>query len=90
MHVLGAFAAVRLALLKKTKERVVFKIFEIKDLIKKDRRKSILSEIEILKNSSHPNIIKLLSCLATDEQIILIFEYNCSISIDFAIKLQKN
>jgi len=66
-YVLGAFAAVRLALIKKTKKRVVFKIFEKKDLIKSIRRSSILSEIEILKNSSHPNIIKLISCLDTSE-----------------------
>jgi len=61
----GAFAAVRLALHKKSRKRVVFKIFEKKDLRKEDRRESILSEIEILRNSDHPNIIKLLSFLDT-------------------------
>ncbi len=86
----GAFAKVCLALDKKAKTRVVFKIFEKENLLSNDRRKSILSEIGILRNSSHPNIIQLLSCLETKLQVILMFEYNCAISMDFAIKLQKN
>ena len=61
----GAFAKVIMALDKKAKTRVVFKIFEKENLLSKDRRKSILSEIGILRNSSHPNIIQLLSCLET-------------------------
>jgi len=60
----GAFAKVCLAMDKKTKERVVFKRFDKKSLMDDmSRRKSILSEIGILMNSKHPNIIQLLTCL---------------------------
>ena len=55
--------------------------------MEKSRRKSILSEIGILKNSEHPNIIKLISCIETHTEIILIFEYSCAVSMDFAIKM---
>jgi len=62
-YFLGAFAKVCLALDKKKKERVVWKIFEKIDLMDSSRRKNILNEIGILKNYQHPNICKLISCI---------------------------
>ena len=56
-----------MALIKKSRTKVVMKIFEKENLVKKDRRKAMLSEIGILKNSNHPNIIKYLECVTTND-----------------------
>jgi serine/threonine protein kinase len=85
----GAFAKVCLALDKRARTRVVFKIFE-KSALGGEERESILNEIRILRTSEHRNIIRLLSALEDRLRLILVFEYNSAISLDFAQKLQRN
>ena len=59
-----------------TKEKVSIKIINKEKLVKKEQKKrSLLTEILLLKKMKHRNVIKLYEIIKTHEKIYLIMEY---------------
>ena len=56
------------------------------DQIKEDRKGSIKTEINLLKNIEHPKIVKYLDCIQTDEYLNIVLEYMENGSLDSLIK----
>jgi serine/threonine protein kinase len=69
----GAYSIVKLATNKKTKEKVAVKIVKVVDLSKEDKL-SLGTEIEILKELKHPNIITLYETYRSDDDVYIVTE----------------
>lgn len=69
----GAYSIVRLATNKKTKEKVAVKIVKVGNLSKEDKL-SLGTEIEILKELKHPNIITLYETYRSDDDVYIVTE----------------
>ena len=72
----GKFGLVKLGINKETKKQVAIKIMAKKDMDKSDLELA-KTEIDILKISQHPNIIKLYDIYENENYIYIIMEY-CS------------
>ena len=72
----GKFGLVKLGINKETKKQVAIKIMAKKDMDKSDLELA-KTEIDILKISQHPNIIKLYDMYENENYIYIIMEY-CS------------
>ncbi|XP_048501575.1 serine/threonine-protein kinase ATG1a isoform X2 [Beta vulgaris subsp. vulgaris] len=66
----GSFAVVW-----KSKHRVLGTEFAIKEIDKKHFNENLRKEISILRNITHPNIIRLFEAIETEERIFLVLEY---------------
>lgn len=66
----GSFAVVW-----RSKHRVLGTEFAIKEIDKKHLNDNLKKEISILRNISHPNIIRLYEAIETEERIFLVLEY---------------
>ena len=55
----GAYAVVRIAVLKEMREKVALKIYKKSKLMDPNRRKSVKREIKLLKNMANQHIIRL-------------------------------
>ena len=71
----GSFSKVKLAINKITKEKVAIKIIDKKFILKKNNSERIKREISILKNTSHPNIIKVIETIEDTNKFYFIMEY---------------
>ena len=71
----GTFSTVKLGIKKSTRERVAIKILEKSKIINKDDLQRVKREINILKNFSHKNIIKIHEILQDTEKHYFIMEY---------------
>ena len=54
----GAYAVVKEAQYKFSEGLIAIKSYEKRKMVSKTRQKSVKREIQLLKNLSHPNIIK--------------------------------
>lgn len=71
----GHFAQVRKAKNKKTQELVAIKFIDKKQIISDEHQlTSLFSEINIMKNLNHPNIVRLYDVYETDKYLCLIME----------------
>ena len=71
----GTFGKVKLAIHKKTGEKVAIKILEKSKIQDKGDRERISREIHILKIIRHPNIVQLYEIFEDEEKLYLIMEY---------------
>jgi len=69
----GAFSVVKLAINKKTKEKVAIKVID-RSNVGKDYEKNLLMEMEILQRVHHPNIIQLHEMIEEDNKIYFAME----------------
>lgn len=69
----GAFSVVKLAVNKKTKEKVAIKVIDRAN-VGKDYEKNLLMEMEILQRVHHPNIIQLHEMIEEDNKIYFAME----------------
>src|SRR3989338_1070914 len=69
----GAFSVVRLAVNRKTKEKVAIKIIEKKN-IGKEFEKNLRMEVAILQRVHHPNIIEFMEVLESSDYIYFVME----------------
>ena len=77
----GAYATVKLVTNKITNEKFAMKIYDKAKLNSNSKMNSVLREIEILKNSNHENIVKLIEVINTTKQILIIQELIEGISL---------
>ena len=71
----GTFSKVKLGINKKTNEKVAIKIIDKKKTLNKSNYDRIGREISILKNSYHPNIVKVLDTKEDLNNYYFIMEY---------------
>jgi len=69
----GAFSVVKLAINRKTKERVAVKIIDRND-VGKDYEKNLKMEMDILKRVNHQHIIKLEEMIEADNKLYFVME----------------
>ena len=69
----GAYSVVKLATNKKTKEKVAVKIVKIGNISAEDRL-ALGTEIELLKELNHPNIIKLYETYRSADDVYIVTE----------------
>jgi len=70
----GAFSVVKLAVNKKTGERVAVKVIDKKAASTTQDEQRLKTEVEILKKVSHPNIVCLKDLYETNEKLYLVME----------------
>ena len=71
----GTFSKVKLAINKITKEKVAIKIIDKQKALNKNSYERIKREISILKNISHPNVIKVIDTKEDSNNYYFIMEY---------------
>jgi len=71
----GAFASVYLFKRKSTSERFAIKGFSKKSFNKANSQAILVSEINMMREMNHPNLIKLYEVHETDNSIYLVMEY---------------
>ena len=71
----GTFSKVKLGINKITNEKVAIKIIDKQFTINKNNKERIKREISILKNSYHPNIVKVLDIKEDSNNYYFIMEY---------------
>ena len=71
----GTFSIVRLGINKKTKEKVAIKILDKSKIVCKRDYMKIIREIKILKNLSHPNVIKIHKICENANYIYIVTEF---------------
>ncbi|CAD8104755.1 unnamed protein product [Paramecium primaurelia] len=84
----GAYATVRIAIQIESDTKVAIKIYEktkIKDL---QRRKGVRREIEILEKLDHPNIVKILDTVESNNHVNIILEYVSGHSLHHLVRKQ--
>jgi len=70
----GAFSVVKLAISKKTGEKVAVKIIDKKAASTEQDEKRLKTEVEILKKVKHPNVVCLKDMFETSEKLCLVME----------------
>lgn len=65
----------KLCIEKATDQHRVLKIYEKYKLYSKENRKTVINEIRNLQKLNHKNIIKLITAINTNKQIIIVMEY---------------
>ena len=87
----GAYANVKLAQHKKTKQKVAIKIYPKYKLNDATKRKAVQREIACMKRLEvdHPNIVKLYDNFETGKDIYLIQEFVSGVSLYQYIKLKS-
>ena len=77
----GAYAKVKLATNKITKEKFAIKIYEKEKLNSNSKKSCVYKEIQILKKLRHKNIVKLIEVITTETQILIVQELIEGISL---------
>ena len=77
----GAYAKVKLATNKLTKEKFAIKIYEKEKLNSNSKKSCVYKEIQILKKLKHKNIVKLIEVISTETQILIVQELIEGISL---------
>ena len=77
----GAYAKVKLATNKLTKEKFAMKIYEKEKLNSNSKKSCVYKEIQILKKLRHKNIVKLIEVISTETQILIVQELIEGISL---------
>jgi serine/threonine protein kinase len=85
----GAYAVVKLATQKKTKETVAIKTYEKCKLTDTRKKTGVKREIQILKMLNHPNTIRLYEVLDTIKNVNLVMEFIGGLSLHTYIKKQN-
>jgi len=70
----GAFSVVKLAVNKKSGEKVAIKIIDKKSAATPQDAKRLETEVAILKKINHPNIVSLKDMFETDKELSLVME----------------
>ena len=77
----GAYAKVKLAINKITKEKFAIKIYEKEKLNSNSKKSCVFKEIQILRKLNHKNIAKLIEVISTEKQILIVQELIEGISL---------
>jgi MAP/microtubule affinity-regulating kinase len=86
----GAYASVRVAMFKPLNKKVAIKVYEKIKLREQQRKKSVRREIRILQMLEHPNIVKILDVVETNNHLNIIMEYLDGISLNAYLQTQQN
>jgi MAP/microtubule affinity-regulating kinase len=86
----GAYASVRVAMFKPLNKKVAIKIYEKFKLREPQRKKSVRREIRILQMLDHPNVVKILDVVETNNHLNIIMEYLDGISLNTYLQTQQN
>ena len=70
----GAYAKVKIAINKITKEKFAIKIYEKEKLNSNSKKSCVFKEIQILRKLNHKNIAKLIEVITTEKQILIVQE----------------
>lgn len=71
----GTYAVVKFATVKATREKVAIKIYEKSKIQEPIRQKSVKTEISLLKQLRHPNIVQLIEEVSGEKNLYLVMEY---------------
>ena len=77
----GAYAKVKIAINKITKEKFAIKIYEREKLNSNSKKNCVYKEIQIMKKLNHKNIVKLIEVITTEKQILIVQELIEGISL---------
>ena len=77
----GAYAKVKIATNKITKEKFAIKIYEREKLNSNSKKSCVYKEIQIMKKLNHKNIVKLIEVITTEKQILIVQELIEGISL---------
>eukprot|EP00826_Nyctotherus_ovalis_P048769 TRINITY_DN577_c0_g1_i22.p1 TRINITY_DN577_c0_g1~~TRINITY_DN577_c0_g1_i22.p1 ORF type:complete len:379 (+),score=78.89 TRINITY_DN577_c0_g1_i22:105-1241(+) len=70
----GAYAAVKSSVHKTTGQIVAIKIYEKYKLISSQRKNCVNREVRVLRNISHPNIVKFYEAIETPREVCIVME----------------
>ncbi len=85
----GAYASVRVATFRPLSKKVAIKVYEKAKLREPQRKKSVRREIRILQMLDHPNIVKILDVVETNNHLNIIMEYLDGISLNAYLQDQQ-
>jgi MAP/microtubule affinity-regulating kinase len=86
----GAYALVRVAIFKPDNKKIAIKAYEKGKIKEIPRKKTVRREIKILQSLDHPNIVKILDVVETNNHLNIIMEYLPGISLGVSLKQQPN
>jgi len=86
----GAYAEVKEAIHKSTREVVALKIYEKSKLLDQVKRASLLREIRILESLNHPNIVKIYACIDDGNKIVIVLELVKGIPLKTYLQKKEN
>jgi MAP/microtubule affinity-regulating kinase len=84
----GAYASVRVAIYKPLEKKIAIKIYEKNKIKEPQRKKSVRREIKILGLLQHPNIVKNLDVVETNNHLNIVMEYLSGTSLGSFLKSQ--
>lgn len=82
----GAYATVKLAQHKRSKQKVAIKIYAKYKLNDQTKKKAVQREIACMRKLEHPNIIKLVEHFETAKELYLVQEFVNGVSLYQYIK----
>jgi serine/threonine protein kinase len=71
----GAYASVRMALHRPTNTKVAIKIYEKAKIKDSQRRRSVLREIKIMQMVDHPNVVRIIDAVETNNHVNIVMQY---------------
>ena len=77
----GSYSEVRMGRAKHSCQKVAIKVSSKSDLKTFQAKKNIVSEIQILKQISHPRIVKMLDVAEDEHNVYIIMEYVEGVSL---------
>lgn len=75
---------------KPSNKKVAIKVYEKGKLREPQRKKSVRREIRILQTLSHPNVVRILDVVETNNHLNIIMEYLEGISLSNFLKTHPN
>ncbi|MDR3546664.1 MAG: protein kinase [Candidatus Pacebacteria bacterium] len=77
----GAYAEVKEGMHYGTQDHVALKIYDKFALLDSARRNNVLREIKVLESLDHPNIMRILDCVESDKQVVIVLEHITGVSL---------
>jgi serine/threonine protein kinase len=82
----GSSAIVKLAFHKKTKQKVAVKIYDKYKMKESYIRKAFKGEVDIMKQMSHPSIVKLYCVIDEPKTVNVVMEHVSGVSMQVYLK----
>lgn len=80
----------RVAIYKPHDKKIAIKIYEKAKIQEPQRKKSVKREIKILELLNHPNIVKILDVVETNNHLNIVMEYLSGTSLGAFLKSQPS
>lgn len=73
-----------------TSQKVAIKIYEKRKIKEAPRKKSVRREVKILQRLDHPNVVRIMDVVETNNHVNIVMEYISGVSLASFLKGQPN